>query len=97
MFVVITRYLVDFEPDDPRVDAHRKFLGEHAAAGRVLVSGPRTPRVGGLTVYDVPSENELSQLLSQDPMRISGMLETETFEFTATIASDNRHLDPSAV
>ena len=32
-----------------------------------------------------------------DPMRIAGMLESETFEFTATIASDDRHLDPSTL
>jgi uncharacterized protein YciI len=95
MFVVMTRYLMEFDPADPHVQEHRKFLSEQAAAGRVVLSGPRNPRLGGLTVYDMPSESDLQQLLSKDPMRIAGMLETEIFEFTATIAADSRHLDPS--
>jgi hypothetical protein len=41
------------------------------------------------------SESDLQELLSQDPMRIAGMLESEIIEFTATIAADSRHLDPS--
>jgi uncharacterized protein YciI len=95
MFVVLTRYLRAFELDDPHLLAHRKFLSDQAAAGRVLVSGPRNPRVGGLTLYDMSSESDLQELLSQDPMRIAGMLESEIIEFTATIAADSRHLDPS--
>jgi uncharacterized protein YciI len=95
VFVVMMKYLVEFELDDPRVEAHRRFLRDQAAAGRVVVSGPRVPRVGGLTVFNVPTTEELHELLQQDPMRQARMIEDEIVEFVATVAADEQLLDPS--
>lgn len=95
LFVVIMKYLVEFELDDPRVEAHRQFLREQAVAGRVVVSGPRVPRVGGLTVFNVQSEDELRALLEQDAMRKAEMIEDEIIEFTASVAAYDELLDSS--
>ena len=95
MFIVLTRYREKFDPDDPHVKAHRDFLRAHAAAGRVVVSGPRNPRVGGATIYNVPTEQELRALLAQDPMHVAGMVDDEIVDFVATVAADEQHLDPS--
>jgi uncharacterized protein YciI len=95
VFLVLTSYRVTFEPDDPRVQAHRGFLREQAAAGRVLVSGPRHPRTGGVTVFNVETVDELQDLLGRDTMRQAGMIDDEIIEFNAVIAADERRLDPS--
>jgi uncharacterized protein YciI len=97
LFVVMMKYLVEFELDDPRVEAHRQFLRDQATAGRVVVSGPRVPRVGGLTVFNVESQDELQELLAQDAMRKAGMIEDEIVEFTATVAAHEEYLDSSPV
>jgi uncharacterized protein YciI len=96
LFLVLTSYRVEFEVDDPRVEAHRAFLREQAAAGLVLVSGPRNPRVGGVTLFNVNSSEELNELLSQDTMRQAGMVDDEIIEFNVAIAADERQLAPGA-
>ena len=95
MFIVLTRYRYEFTPDDPRVRAHQEWLRAHAAAGRVVISGPRNPRVGGATVYNVPTEPELRALLTEDPMHAAGMVDDEIVDFVATVAADEQYLDPS--
>ncbi len=95
LFIVVMKYLTDFELDDPHVEGHRQFLRDLAANGQVVVSGPRRPRVGGVTLFDVDTRPELDELLARDPMRKAEMIEDEIFEFVATIASDEQLLDPS--
>lgn len=95
MFLVLTKYRVEFEPDDPRVEAHRQFLRDHAAHGRVLLSGPRTPPTGGVTVFDIDTEEELRALLAHDTMRQAGMIDDEIVEFSAVISAEPHHLDRS--
>ncbi len=93
MFLVLTTYRVEFELDDPRVEAHRQFLRDQAAQGRVLLSGPRNPRTGGVTVFDVETEAELRGILSQDTMRQADMIDDQIFEFSAVIAAERQHFD----
>jgi uncharacterized protein YciI len=97
MFVVVMRFSETLDLEDERVQGHRSLTRELVAAGQVVLAGPRNPRVGGLMVFDVPTEEELQALLARDPMRIAGLIEDEIFDFAVTAAVDEKHLDSSVI
>jgi len=81
MFIVILRYPV---PDTtrPHLEAHTAWVKANSAAGRFLLTGPMTPRVGGIIVVDVPSRAELDAILAEDPYGKAGTT-YEVHEFSA--------------
>lgn len=48
MFIAILTYKKPLSEVDKYLDAHRRYLAEHYAAGNFIASGPQTPRVGGV-------------------------------------------------
>ena len=50
MFIAILTYKNPLEEVDRYLQAHRDFISEHYATGDFIMSGPQTPRVGGVIV-----------------------------------------------
>jgi uncharacterized protein YciI len=84
MFVVISTERVDGSEIDRLIPDHLAWIEEQYARGRLLVSGPRDPDVGGVFVFRADDEEELQQVLSRDPLALHGANTVEVFSFDET-------------
>ncbi|MGW5191233.1 YciI family protein [Kribbella sp. NPDC004138] len=78
-FVVQLRF--DVAETDRRMEvrpAHREYLAELKAAGKLVAAGPFTDQTGALLVYDVADEAELRDILAKDPYTPAGVYEIGT-------------------
>ena len=87
-------------PDAPvvqktmRTQAHRDYLDEAYQAGKLLISGPRIPRTGGVIIACVKTRGE-------DPFHKQGIADYEVIEFKAikyqpVLSSIVRESEPSS-
>lgn len=67
-----------FTDPDRRMEvrpAHRDYLGELYAAGKLHTAGPFTDQTGALLIYDVADEAELREILAKDPYTTADVYE----------------------
>jgi len=68
---------VDFKADDPRLPeirpAHRQYLTDLVAQGKLVVSGPFTEGGGALIVLEAGSKEEADTILKADPFAKAGV------------------------
>lgn len=84
MFVVILRYTKPIEMIEHHLDDHKRWLDEKYRDKKFLFSGPRKPRVGGVILANVDTEEEMKGLISEDPFSRAGIAEYELVEFLPT-------------
>lgn len=84
MFIAILTYKKPLEEVDRYLQAHRDYLTEHYAAGNLIMSGPRTPRVGGVIMIKAESRAAADAILARDPFNINGIADYQVVEFTPT-------------
>ncbi|WP_329475381.1 YciI family protein [Kribbella sp. NBC_01484] len=78
-YVVQLRF--DLAASDRRMEvrpAHREYLTELKAAGKLVAAGPFTDQTGALLVYDVADEAELRDILAKDPYTPANVYELAT-------------------
>lgn len=85
MFIAILSYKKSLEEVDRYLQAHRDYLAEHYAAGDIIMSGPRNPRIGGVIMIKADSGEAVNAILSQDPFNINGIADYQVVEFTPTL------------
>lgn len=85
MFVAILTYKKPLSEVDKYLQAHRDYLAEHYAAGDLITSGPRVPRVGGVIMIKATDLKSVKAILSQDPFNINGIADYQIVEFTPTL------------
>ncbi len=85
MFIAILTYKKPLEEVDRFLQAHRDYLAEHYAAGDFIVSGPQTPRVGGVILIKAESRAVVDSIIEQDPFNINGIADYRIVEFTPTM------------
>ena len=81
-FIVEITYLVAAEQLAEIVTEHRAFLQTGYDAGRLLFSGPQTPRVGGIVVARAESLEEIQQFFKDDPYQKKGVASYRFIEFS---------------
>lgn len=86
MYIVLVHYVNDAESIDKLLGAHRAFLDEHFRAGIFQLSGPRSPRTGGVILARAGAREDLEALLAQDPFAQAGAAQYEILEFQITKA-----------
>jgi uncharacterized protein YciI len=84
MFIVLLKYIKPLEKINEVLPAHIEFLKKCYKDSKFIVSGPRSPRTGGVILANVNSETELRDLLKQDPFYIHEAAEYEVIAFTPT-------------
>ena len=84
MFIAILTYKKPLEEVDRFLQAHRDFLAVHYAAGDLIISGPQTPRVGGVIMLKADSRAAVDAILAQDPFHIHDIADYQIVEFTPT-------------
>lgn len=85
MFIVTLTYTVPVDEVDRHLDDHRAWIDAHIAAGRLLATGRRVPRTGGVLLAPGPLGREaVEQLVATDPYHRAGVAEYEIVEFVPT-------------
>jgi len=81
VFAVTYRYGAgtDAVRDEVR-PAHRAWLAEQNAAGRVLASGPKPGKPEALLVWSAQDEAELEGFLANDPFAAASVIDRTTIE-----------------
>ena len=88
MFIAILTYKKTLEEVDRYLQAHRDYLAEHYAAGDFIMSGPQTPRVGGVIVMKAENHSVVDTIIAQDPFKVNGIADYQIVEFTPTMSCD---------
>lgn len=85
MFIAILTYKKPLSEVDKYLDAHRRYLAEHYAAGNFIVSGPQTPRVSGVIMIKAKNREAVEAFIRQDPFHMNGIADYQIVEFTPTM------------
>ena len=85
-FIVELSFRQPMETFGEAVGRHRSFLQQAYDSGKLLISGPRVDKTGGLIVARGESENEIRQLFADDPYKVEGLADYAFTEFTPTKA-----------
>ena len=84
MVVLLLKYIKPMEEVERLTPAHREFLKRYYDAGKIIVSGPREPRTGGVILANVASEVEAMKIIVEDPFFTEKVAEYEVIRFTPT-------------
>jgi uncharacterized protein YciI len=83
MFLILLNYKVPNQEVERVTPAHRDFLDEAYQVGKLLISGPKIPRTGGVIIACVKTRGEVDELIQKDPFHERGIADYEVFEFKA--------------
>jgi uncharacterized protein YciI len=81
-FIIEISYTAPLAAIDAAVTAHRQFLQRGYDDGLLLMSGPKTPRVGGIVIARAESVERLESFFADDPYRSQGLAQYRFVEFT---------------
>ncbi len=81
-FIIEITYTAALPEIERALPAHRAFLQAGYDRGLLLMSGPQTPRTGGVLVARAASRAELEAFLHDDPYQTGGLAGYRLIEFT---------------
>ena len=84
MVVLLLKYIKPLEEVERLMPAHKEFLDRFYREGKIIVSGPREPRTGGVILADVDSELEAMKIVVEDPFFTEKVADYEVVRFTPT-------------
>ncbi len=82
LFIVIVRYIVNYEEIDSHIENHIKFLEVNYKNGTFIASGPQVPKTGGIIIAKSENRLLLEKILSKDPFVTCRIGEYQIYEFT---------------
>jgi uncharacterized protein YciI len=88
MILILLRYVKPIEEVEAHTAEHRAYMEKLLGDGKLIFSGPREPRVGGVILTTLDSEVEATKLIVDDPYFENGVAEYDVIRF-----NPNRH-DP---
>jgi uncharacterized protein YciI len=81
MFVIELLYKAELSEIDANMPAHMSFIRKQYAAGRLLISGRKVPRDGGIILALGDSREQIEALVKQDPFVSRGLADYRIIEF----------------
>ena len=84
MFIVLLKYVKPLEIIDALLPEHIKYLEYQYSQSKIVFSGRRNPRIGGIILVNVNNETALWNIVKEDPFYINKVAEYEIVEFTPT-------------
>lgn len=87
MFVALSTYVKPLDDVDATREMHLEWVAGQYRSGHLLVSGRRSPAVGGVIVGRAASFEAFRDLLAGDPFVIEGLATYEVVEFEPTAAA----------
>jgi uncharacterized protein YciI len=84
VFVLLLTYTKPLDEVDALMRPHMKWLKEHYAAGRFVVSGRQIPRTGGVILARGDDRDEIEAIAASDPFVSGGVATCEVVQFRAS-------------
>lgn len=84
MVLLLLKYLKPLDEVERLLPEHRAFLDRFYREGKLLLSGPREPRNGGVILADVDSELEAMKIIVEDPYFTEKVADYEVIRFAPT-------------
>lgn len=79
--MILIEYTAPIKRIDEILSEHRTFLQEGYDEERILFSGPRNPRTGGIVVARAESLSEIQEFFANDPYMIGKAANYDFIEF----------------
>jgi uncharacterized protein YciI len=92
MFIVHLTYLISFDEVLKVRPKHVQFLEQFYSENKFLFSGRRYDAAGSVIVVNSNSEDEVCEIMSQDPFVKEGVAKYEIVGFDVTMKSKNINL-----
>ena len=86
LFVIDLTYVADLKRVDALIEGHRSFLKAHYETGCFLVSGPKSPRSGGVILARAADLAEIEKIIEEDPFKTGDVAHYSVTEFTPTMS-----------
>jgi uncharacterized protein YciI len=84
MILILLRYVKPIEEVDALAADHGAFLDRLMRDGKLVASGPRDPRTGGVLITTFETEVEAMKRMVDDPFFEHGVAEYEAIRFKPT-------------
>ena len=84
MFLLLLKYIKPLDEVERLMPEHRAFLDRFYREGKLVCSGPREPRTGGVILADVDSEVEAMKIVVEDPFFSEKVAHYELIRFNIT-------------
>lgn len=81
MFILNLTYVKPLDEIETFLSQHRAFLDHYYQKEIFLLSGPKEPRNGGIIICHAASQDDVKQIISEDPFFIHKVAEYEIVEF----------------
>lgn len=84
MYILLSKYIKPVEEIDKELENHIKYLDKYYALGKFICSGRRNLRIGGVIICKSENEEEVKEILKEDPFYSKKIAEYEIIEFSPT-------------
>ncbi|WP_114744499.1 YciI family protein [Falsibacillus pallidus] len=84
MFLILVNYKVPLEKIDDFLQLHIEFLDRQYKNGKLIFSGRRTPRTGGVLLANLEKRTDAEEMVKEDPFYQENLADYEIIEFTPT-------------
>jgi uncharacterized protein YciI len=84
MFIVLVKYIKPLEEVDRFLNEHSAFLDKYYRINKIVFSGRRNPRTGGVILINATDDKEVWDLIKDDPFYKHDIAEYEVIEFFPT-------------
>ncbi len=88
MFILVLKYVKPLEEVDKALKGHIEYLEKNYSLKNFICSGRRNPRIGGVILCNAKSENEINEIIKEDPFYINKIANYEIIEFSPTKYAD---------
>lgn len=84
MFIISLNYTKSIEVIDSLLAEHIEFIKSNYEKGKFICTGRKTPRTGGVILSALNDEDEIWEILKQDPFYLNQACDFEVINFTPT-------------
>ncbi len=81
MYIIDLYYIVPLEELDAHMTEHVKYLHKYYKQNKFVASGRKVPRTGGIILALADTQEEVEQIISEDPFHIHKLAEFTITEF----------------
>lgn len=89
MFIISLTYKGSIEDVERYISEHNSFLQKYYDIGLFIASGRKEPRTGGIIICNAPSQNEVENIIKEDPFHIYQVADYEITEFIPSKYNEN--------
>jgi Uncharacterized protein conserved in bacteria len=84
MFILSLTYVKPLGEIDKNLLGHRAYLDKYYNAKKFICSGRKNPRNGGIILCNASDQDEVKNIIKEDPFFINKVAEYEIIEFEPT-------------